>query len=141
MTASRLRVILYTVAAIVSLAGLADAAYLTVQALTGETLVCGGSPDCFRVLGSSYARVAGIPVAAFGSLAYFGAFSFATFAAFGYERARTFFAIIVWAMFGVTLWLLYVQAFLLHAFCQYCLFSAALVFMLAASVVLTPRSS
>ena len=141
MTASRLRVILYTVAAIVSLAGLADAAYLTVQALTGETLVCGGSPDCFRVLGSSYARVAGIPVAAFGPLAYFGAFSFATFAAFGYERARTFFAIIVWAMFGVTLWLLYVQAFLLHAFCQYCLFSAALVFMLAASVVLTPRSS
>jgi uncharacterized membrane protein len=141
MTASRLRVILYTVAAIVSLAGLADAAYLTVQALTGEILVCGGSPDCFRVLGSSYARVAGIPVAAFGSLAYFGAFSFATFAAFGYERARTFFAIIVWAMFGVTLWLLYVQAFLLHAFCQYCLFSAALVFMLAASVVLTPRSS
>ena len=141
MTASRLRVILYTVAAIVSLAGLADAAYLTVQALTGETLVCGGSPDCFRVLGSSYARVAGMPVAAFGSLAYFGAFSFATFAAFGYERALTFFAIIVWAMFGVTLWLLYVQAFLLHAFCQYCLFSAALVFMLAASVVLTPRSS
>ena len=141
MTASRLRVILYTVAAILSLAGLADAAYLTVQALTGEILVCGGSPDCFRVLGSSYARVAGIPVAAFGSLAYFGAFSFATFAAFGYERARTFFAIIVWAMFGVTLWLLYVQAFLLHAFCQYCLFSAALVFMLAASVVLTPRSS
>ena len=141
MTASRLRVILYTVAAILSLAGLADAAYLTVQALTGEILVCGGSPDCFRVLGSSYARVAGMPVAAFGSLAYFGAFSFATFAAFGYERARTFFAIIVWAMFGVTLWLLYVQAFLLHAFCQYCLFSAALVFMLAASVVLTPRSS
>jgi uncharacterized membrane protein len=141
MTASRLRVILYTVAAIVSLAGLADAAYLTVQALTGEILVCGGSPDCFRVLGSSYARVAGIPVAAFGSLAYFGAFSFATFAAFGYERARTFFAILVWALVGVTLWLLYVQAFLLHAFCQYCLFSAALVFMLAASVVLTPRSS
>ena len=141
MTASRLRVILHTVAAIGSVAGLADAAYLTVQALTGETLVCGGSPDCFRVLGSSYARVAGIPLAAFGSLAYFGAFSFATFAAFGYERARTFFAIIVWAMVGVTLWLLYVQAFLLHAFCQYCLFSAALVFMLAASVVLTPRSS
>jgi uncharacterized membrane protein len=141
MTASRLRVILYTVAAIVSLAGLADATYLTVQALTGETLGCGGSSDCVRVLGSSYARVARIPVAAFGSLAYFGAFSFATFAAFGYERARTFFVIIVWAMFGVTLWLLYVQAFLLHAFCQFCLFSAALVFMLAASVVLTPRSS
>jgi uncharacterized membrane protein len=88
MTVSRFRTILYIVVAIVSLAGLADAAYLTVQALTGETAVCGGSPDCFRVLGSSYAKVAGIPVAAFGSLAYFSVFSFATFAGFSYARAR-----------------------------------------------------
>jgi len=71
MTVSRFRNILYIVVAIVSLAGLADAGYLTVQALTGETAACGGSPDCFRVLGSSYAKVAGVPVAAFGLLAYF----------------------------------------------------------------------
>ncbi len=63
MTVSRFRTILYIVAAIVALAGLADATYLAVQALTGETLSCGGSPDCFRVLGSSYAKVGGIPVA------------------------------------------------------------------------------
>jgi uncharacterized membrane protein len=137
MTVSR--TILYTISAIVALAGLADATYLTVQALTGETLVCGGSPDCFRVLGSSYARVGGIPVALFGSLAYFSVFSFATFAAFGYGRARTFLSVTVSGMFAVTLWLLYVQAFMLHAFCRYCLFSAALIFMLAALVVLTPR--
>ena len=135
------RIVLYTVAALISLAGLADATYLTVQSLTGETLVCGGSADCFRVLGSVYARIAGIPVAAFGAVGYFGAFSLATFAAFGYARARKFFALIVWAMFAVTLWFLFVQAFMLHAFCRYCLFSAALVFVLAAVVVLTPSSS
>ena len=56
MTASRFRTIIYVVAAIVSLAGLADATYLTVQALTGETLGCGGSPDCFKVLGSAYTQ-------------------------------------------------------------------------------------
>jgi uncharacterized membrane protein len=88
MTVSRFRTIIYIAVAIVSLAGLADATYLGVQALTGETLGCGGSPDCFKVLGSSYARVRGIPVALFGVLAYFSAFSFATFAAFGYARAR-----------------------------------------------------
>ena len=49
MTISRFRTILYTGVAIVAVAGLADATYLTVQALTGETLSCGGSPDCFRV--------------------------------------------------------------------------------------------
>jgi len=140
MNTSRFRIILYTLAAIVSLAGLADATYLTVQALTGETLVCGGSPDCFRVLGSSYARIAGIPMAAFGTLAYFGVFSFATFAAFRYARARAFFKLTVGTMFLVTLWLLYVQAFVLHAFCRYCLFSAALVFGLSAIAVLVPSS-
>jgi uncharacterized membrane protein len=140
MNISRFRIILYALAAIISLAGLADATYLTVQALTGETLVCGGSPDCFRVLGSSYARPAGIPLAAFGTLAYFGVFSFATFAAFRYARAQAFFKLTVGTMFLVTLWLLYVQAFVLHAFCRYCLFSAALVFGLSAIAVLVPSS-
>src|SRR5437868_14406269 len=95
MTASRFRTILYAAVAIVSVAGLADATYLTVQALTGETLSCGGSPDCFRVLGSSYAKVGGIPVAMLGALAYFSVFTFATFAAFGYARASRFLALTV----------------------------------------------
>src|SRR6476646_8946721 len=99
MTVSRFRTIIYIIAAIVSLAGLADATYLTVQALTGETLGCGGSPDCFKVLGSAYARVAGIPVASLGALAYFSAFTFATFAVFGYARARIFLVLAVGAMF------------------------------------------
>jgi uncharacterized membrane protein len=92
------------------------------------------------VLGSVYARIAGIPVAAFGALRYFSAFSFATFAAFGYARTRTFFVLLVWAMFGVTLWLLFVQAVLLHAFCRYCLFSAVVSFLLAAIVVVVVAS-
>jgi uncharacterized membrane protein len=139
VTAPRLRIILYTVAALISLVGLAEATYLTVLSLTGETAVCGGSPDCFKVLGSVYAKLAGIPVALFGALAYFSAFSFATFAAFEYKRAQKFFTVTVWAMFCATLWLLFVQAFLLHAFCRYCLFSAAIIFLLAAIVVISPR--
>jgi len=140
MNVPRFRVALYAVAAIVSLAGLADATYLTVQALTGETLTCGGSPDCFRVLGSSYARIAGMPVAAFGCLAYFSVFSLATFAAFAYRRAAALLTLLVGAMFLVTLWLLYVQAFVLHAYCRYCLFSAAITFLLAGLMIAIPPS-
>ena len=140
MTASRFRTILYAAVAIVSVAGLADATYLTVQALTGETLSCGGSPDCFRVLGSSYAKVGGIPVAMFGALAYFSVFTFATFAAFGYARAPKFLALMVGMMFLGTLWLLYVQAFLLHAYCRYCLFSAATTFLIAGLLIAVPPS-
>ena len=140
MTASRFRTILYAAVAIVSVAGLADATYLTVQALTGETLSCGGSPDCFRVLGSSYAKVGGIPVAMLGALAYFSVFTFATFAAFGYARAPKFLALMVGMMFLASLWLLYVQAFLLHAYCRYCLFSAATTFLIAGLLIAVPPS-
>ena len=122
------------------MAGLADATYLTVQALTGETLSCGGSPDCFRVLGSSYSKVGRIPVALLGALAYFSVFTFATFAAFGYARARKFVVLIAGMMFLATLWFLYVQAFLLHAYCRYCLFSAAITFLIAGLLIAVPPS-
>ncbi|PYL38432.1 MAG: hypothetical protein DMF34_06925 [Verrucomicrobia bacterium] len=140
MTAARFQIILSAIAAVISLAGLADATYLTVAHLTGDDLVCGSPGGCSAVLGSVYASVAGIPTAAFGALAYFVAFSSATLAAFGYARARTLLMLVVIAMFGATLWLLYVQAFILHAFCPFCLLSAALTFLLAGIVVATPSS-
>jgi len=137
-TPSRGRAILYSIAALFCVVGLADATYLTVLALTGETAACSGQAGCQEVLGSVYARVAGIPVAVFGVAGYFSAFTFATFAACNYARARKFFALTVGALFAATLWLLYVQAFLLHAFCRYCLFSAAICFLLMGLVVATP---
>ena len=132
---------IYTLAALIALGGLADAIYLTVQALTGQTLSCGGSPDCSRVLGSDYARVGGMPIAGFGTIAYYFAFSCATFAACGSRRAEWLFSRTVTVMFLVTLWLLSVQAFLLHAFCRYCLFSAAATFLLTGLVLALPEAS
>ncbi len=131
-------VIVYAVAALIALGGLADAIYLTVQALTGETLTCGGSPDCFRVLGSPYARIVGMPVAAFGVLAYFSVFCCATFAAFGVRPARQFFVLVIAGMFLATLWFLFVQAFVLRAYCRYCLLSAAATFLLAGLAISLP---
>ena len=51
------------------------------------------------MLGSSYAKVGGVPVALLGALAYFCVFAFATFAAFGYARAPKFLTLTVGAMF------------------------------------------
>jgi uncharacterized membrane protein len=137
---SRVQSIFYTAAAVIALIGLAEATYLTVLFLTGETAVCGSSADCFKVLGSSYAKIGPVPVSGLGALAYFSAFSFATFGAFGYAHGRKFFTWTVLAMFCMTLWLLFVQAFRLHAFCRYCLFSAALVFLMTGLVVARPTS-
>ncbi len=127
----------YSLAVLVALAGLADATYLTVQSLTGETLVCGGSADCSKVLGSAYSHLGPIPLASVGALGYFAAFTFATFCAFGYRRLRIFLASTVWVMFAAAIGLLCVQAFILHAFCRYCLFSAATTFLLTGILVAT----
>src|SRR5438094_6815251 len=80
---SRSQIVIYAIVALISLAGLADATYLAVQALTGETMVCGGSPDCFKVLGSPYARIGGVPLPFVGAGASFCVLSFAVRAALG----------------------------------------------------------
>src|SRR4029077_3397376 len=103
----RVQTFLYSAAACLALVGLGEAIYLTVMNLTGETVLCGDSSDCFKVLGSAYSRIGRLPVRALRALAYFTAFSCAVYAAFGYIRARTFFVIVVTAMFLTTLWLLY----------------------------------
>ena len=133
-TQERPRPRLFVLAALLSLVGLADSIYLTVTHLTGENVVCVASSGCSEVLSSAYATVGKIPLGAFGALGYFVAFSLATLAAFGYPRARTFLAVVVAGMLATTLWLLYVQAFVLHAFCDYCLLSAGLTFSLSAIV-------
>ncbi|MGH9853200.1 MAG: vitamin K epoxide reductase family protein [Blastocatellia bacterium] len=121
-------------AMLVSLIGLGDSIYLTIQHLTGRSVRCSVTTGCSAVLSSQYATIAGAPTAAFGALAYFAAFSLATLAAFGYERARTGLAILIAPMLIATLWLLYVQAFVLRAYCEYCLLSAAMTLTLTALV-------
>ena len=53
-------------------------------------------------------------------------------------RERELSSLIAGAMFLATLWFLYVQAFLLHAYCRYCLFSAALTFLIAGLLIALP---
>lgn len=126
--------------ALLALAGLADALYLTVMHLTGQSVLCGGSINCSQVLASKYSHVGPIPTAAFGLIGYFTVFSCATFSAFGWVRARFWLAAVVGLMLIGTLWLLFVQAFLLHQYCRYCLLSAAITFLLAGIIVAMPAA-
>jgi uncharacterized membrane protein len=128
---AKLRRRLYVVAAIVALFGLADGIYLTVEHVTGRTAECIASSGCQDVLSSKYAAMGPVPLAAIGALAYFMAFSLALLAAFGYAKCESLFALLVAVMFATTVWLFYVQARVLHAFCDYCLFSAGVTTVLA----------
>jgi uncharacterized membrane protein len=135
MPPEKLRNRLYSVAAIVALFGLADGIYLTVEHVTGRTAECIASSGCQDVLSSKYAAIGPVPLAALGALAYFTAFSVALLAAFGFARCRSLFALLVGVMFAINLWLFYLQAFVLHAFCDYCLFSAGVTTVLTGIAV------
>jgi len=71
-----------------------------------------------------------------GAAAYFTVFSLATLAAYGYKAAGKLLVALVAGMFLITLWLLYLQAFVIRHFCQFCLLSALVTFVLTVLIVL-----
>lgn len=111
-------------AAIVALIGLADSIYLTIHHYTGEAVPCSIVEGCEQVLTSSYAEIAGIPLGIFGAAAYFVAFALAILTTFGNRGMWKIFGAQVILMALFTVWLIYLQAFVIGSFCQFCLLSA-----------------
>ncbi len=130
---------LYVVAALLSLVGIADALYLTIEHVTGQSVRCTIISGCSAVLSSPYAVMAGIPLAALGAAAYFTVFSLAILTLFGYPRVATLLRAIVITMFAISVWLMYLQAFVIREFCQYCLLSALITTALLVVTVIAPR--
>lgn len=130
---------LFIIIACVALAGLADAVYLTVQHVTGQSVRCTIVSGCSEVLSSPYSSFNGIPLALIGAIAYFTVFSLAILAAFGYPLVRKLLVVAVGLMFLTTLWLLYLQAFVIGHFCQFCLLSAAVTIVLTALMIIVSR--
>jgi uncharacterized membrane protein len=140
-TQSRQRTLLYALTALVSLVGLADAIYLTIEHLSGRSVRCTIVSGCSEVLSSEYASVRGIPLAMIGAAAYFTVFSLAVLAAYSYRWAAKSLTVIVGLMFITTLWLLYLQALVIKHFCQFCLLSALVTFILTVLIVISLRKN
>jgi len=104
---------------------MADSMYLTVHHLTGEQVPCNLVNGCEKVLTSEYAELFGIPIAAFGLLAYFSSFSLSVLTVFGRRWAWQLFGGLSLTMAGVSTWLVYLQWSVIKAFCQFCLLSAS----------------
>ena len=110
----------------VALVGLADAGFLAFEHLRGVPPPCGGTSQCEVVTTSDYATILGVPVAYLGTLYYL----FIVVLCVLYFDKKT----PAWIRLGslatpigliMSLWFVGVQAFILHAFCYYCLGSAA----------------
>lgn len=125
--------------ACLALVGLADAIYLTVQHVTGQSVRCTIVSGCSEVLSSSYASFNGIPLALIGAVAYFTVFSLATLAAFDYPFVAKLLLVVTGLMFLTTLWLIYLQAVVIGHFCQFCLLSAAVTIALTVLIIFAAR--
>lgn len=123
MTESRLRGVI----AALALAGLAVTAYLTYSRYSGTRLFC-STGGCETVQHSRYAVVAGVPVAVLGLVGYLG------FLGTAVVRGATAAAVGVALALGSVLfstYLLLAQLVLIHALCQWCVASDAVVSVLA----------
>jgi len=127
-----MRRIIQFAAAVIGVVGIADSIYLTVHHYTATAVPCGLTGGCEMVLTSSYAELFGVPIAAYGAAAYFTAFSLAILAAYGNETAWKLFGALATVMALSSCGLIYIQAYYINAWCQFCLLSALTSFALFA---------
>jgi uncharacterized membrane protein len=122
---SRLRVAVAATAA----AGLAVSGYLTYIHYAGIEPICaGGGGGCERVQTSSYAELAGAPVAVLGLAGY--GLALVTSQLPG-EAARMTTVVVALVGFGFSVYLTYLELFEIDAICQWCVASAVLMTTLA----------
>lgn len=131
-------------AALVGLVGLVDSIYLTIYHYTAEDVPCGEGFDCGTVLKSAYATIGDVPIALFGAIGYLDAIILAVLWLVGKSFGRLLFGVQSTIMAAVSIWLIYVQAAKINAFCQFCLLSAATsisLFVIFIISLLTSRKS
>jgi uncharacterized membrane protein len=118
--------------AALALAGTGVAAYLTVTKLSGAAPVC-STGGCETVQSSRYSELAGIPIALLGLVGYALVLVSALTRAELAAAAGTAVALAAAVYAG---YLLYVQAAVIEAFCQWCLTSDAVLLVLVPLTVL-----
>lgn len=110
---------------VVALFGFADAAYLSAEYFTGGTPVCTVIQGCDIVTTSAYARIGPMPIALLGAV-YYLALIVGLVVYLDKRNVRWLqrVALLPILGFGFTLYLVYLMAFVIDAWCIYCLGSA-----------------
>jgi uncharacterized membrane protein len=115
-------------ALVASIIGFIDSAYLTFVKFTDTPIYCTpGLGDCATVQNSPYSELWGIPLALLGSLTYLALILLYLFG----QKMRLFKSIQLHLVFGLglfgflfSLYLTYLEFFVIRALCQWCVLSA-----------------
>ncbi len=120
--------------------------YLTYVKLTSSTIICGEFSDCSKVQNSKYSSVFGIPVASFGIIYYFAMFALIYYLEHNPKSeylkklhlAKD--LLMLWGLVFTT-YLTYLEVFVIHAICLWCVGSAVVVALIAIVNVLKWRKN
>lgn len=124
MNLAKNKLIIYSL--ILAFLGFIVATYLTILHYQNALPPCSLTSNCEAVLTSQYASLFGIPIALFGSIFYLTLIILCLLIITSYKQffLNAYYLFVVGGFF-VSLVLIYIQAFLLKAYCQYCLASEA----------------
>lgn len=111
-------------AALIALAGVAVAGYLTWAHYSGTPVICTTGGGCETVQKSSYATIAGIPVAVLGLIAYSIVLALITWDA---PTARLGAATLAFIGLLFSGYLLIVQVFVIDAICTWCVINDVVI--------------
>ena len=118
---------LYRASIIITVIGLAVSIYMTIFKLTDNESMCIGNGGCSIVNNSPYAAIYGIPVAAFGVGGYLAILAFIILEKkagnFFKQNATMFTFGLTLIGFLFTLYLIYLEIFVIKALCPFCLTS------------------
>lgn len=112
---------------VLSFIGFADAAFLTIKHYTGAPIPCSILDGCDTVTNSVYSQIASVPVALIGALFYLTVFVLALVNWQLAQPGRKLVKMLWWlslVAFLASLGLVYLQGFVIKAWCLYCLISA-----------------
>jgi uncharacterized membrane protein len=120
----------YWATVILTILGAADALYLLIYKLTGNNQMCLGNGGCHNVNFSPYSSIYGIPVAVFGLSAYLVILCILVLEArLKIAKENSPLAIFGISLGGVafTAYLTYLEIYIIHAICPFCVASAILI--------------
>jgi len=120
--------------ALLALAGIGVSAYLSAKRLSGGSLVCTRWAQCDTVNNSVYAVMYGVPVAFLGLAGYLALLVLALIAltSNGTAQRRVLLVSFLLALGGVgfSLYLTYLELYVIHAVCSWCVASAIIITLL-----------
>ncbi len=110
---------------VLALLGFADATYLTLKHYSGTPITCSLTHGCDIVTSSAYSEIFGIPVALLGALYYLSVILLSIFVLDRKNpKILRLISHFTWVGLGASVYFIIVQAFILNAWCQYCIGSA-----------------